>query len=163
MLTMSRPWPGAYVPFAAASGSKQGLSALDGATRNVRSFGGTVGTWLIRGQCIEISRDKISSGQAFSHHQVGSPRVASLNLAKGRRDSEDLTERKEVLGEGKSIAEEGSRPVEESCGRSGESTVMTNEEEDFRCSHFFRSVNRWACVFFYRGPIERGDLAHLAV
>jgi hypothetical protein len=134
---MSRPWPGTYVPFAAASGSKQGLSALDGATRNIRSFGGTVGTWLIRGQCIGISRDKISPGQEFPHHQVGSPRGGSLNLAERRRDSEDLTERKEGLGEGKSIAGEGSRLVEESCGRSGESTVMTNEEDYFRCSHFF--------------------------
>ena len=41
-----------------------------------------------------------------------------------------------MLGEGKSIAGEGSRPVEESRERSGESTVMTNEEDDFRSSHF---------------------------
>jgi hypothetical protein len=35
-----------------------------------------------------------------------------LNLTERRRDIEELTERKEVLGEGKSIAGEGSRPVE---------------------------------------------------
>ena len=78
----------------------------------------------------------MSPGHEFPHHQVGSPRGASLNLAERRRATEDLTERKEVLGEGKSIAGEGSRPVEESRGRSGESTVMTNEEDDFRSSHF---------------------------
>jgi hypothetical protein len=136
MLTMSRPWPRTYVPFAAASGSKQVLSALEGAARIVRSFGGAVGTSLIREQCIGISWDKMSPGQEFPHHQVGSLSGASLNLAKRKRDTEDLTERKEVLGEGKSIAGEGSRPVEESRGQSGESTVMTNEEDDFRSSHF---------------------------
>ena len=90
----------------------------------------------IREQCAGISRDKMSPGHEFPHHQVGSPRGASLNLAERRRATEDLTERKEVLGDGKSIAGEGSRPVEESRERSGESTVMTNEEDDFRSSHF---------------------------
>jgi len=49
----------------------------------------------------------MSPGHEFPHHQVGSPRGASLNLAERRRATEDLTERKEVLGEGKSIAGEG--------------------------------------------------------
>jgi len=59
-----------------------------------------------------------------------------LKFAERRRATEDLTDRKELLGEGKSIAGEGSRLVEESRGRSGESTVMTNEEDDFRSSYF---------------------------
>jgi hypothetical protein len=35
-----------------------------------------------------------------------------LNLTERRRDTDYLTERKEVVGEGKSIAGEGSRPIE---------------------------------------------------
>ena len=66
----------------------------------------------------------MSPGHEFPHHQVGSPRGASLNLAERRRATEDLTERKEVLGEGKSIAGKGSRPVQESRGRSGESMIL---------------------------------------
>jgi hypothetical protein len=58
MLTMSRPWPRTYVPFVAAWGSKLGLSTLEGAARNVRSFRGTVGTSVIREQWIGISWDK---------------------------------------------------------------------------------------------------------
>ena len=62
----------------------------------------------IREQCVGISRDKMSPGHEFLHHQVGSPRGDSLNLAERRRATEDLTERKEVLGERKSIVGEGS-------------------------------------------------------
>ena len=56
--------------------------------------------------------DKMTLGHEFPHHQVGSPRGASLNLAERRRATEDVTERKEVLGEGKSIVGEGSCLVE---------------------------------------------------